>query len=193
MTYSGEVYHVHGAGRHDIRNSEGVLRGYVVLKPMGDQEYRQEAAKSPQTLIESLRRSEEEESKFGGVSGMSASPLGANGWDKQLGMSWKVRGQVNVIALTPQGHSVGQVAGAKLTDAIRRQLPPDALPPRVPRVEITVNGKMRVEQGYGYHDIKNDAGKLLMRLDVKPLPGVHDDKQNAPTGEPSKGSDTTTR
>ncbi len=108
------------------------------------------------------------EDNFSAVSSMSASPLGANGWNKQLGISWKVQGHVTVDVITP-GQSKGQVSSGKLTDAMRRQLPPDALPPRVPRVEITISGKTHTEQGYGRHDITNNAGKLLMRLDVKPV------------------------
>ncbi len=103
-----------------------------------------------------------QEANSSAVISMSASPLGANGWDRDLGISWKVQGHVTVDVFTP-GRSKGQVSGGKLTDAMRQQLP------RVPRIEITFNGKMHVEQGYGRHDIKNDAGKLLMRLDVQPL------------------------
>jgi len=87
------------------------------------------------------------------------------------------------------GRKVGNSECGRLTEDLRRQLPPEALPPSTPRVEITVNGKMHVEQGCGEHTIKNKAGKPLRHLDIAPLSRISGDAVKPPATGTSDGSD----
>ena len=168
LEVSGTHVSLHPEERQEVRDSRGAILGYAQLISISDAQHQKEIEHRPHSLLEALRQSEVEEQKVGGVSGISASPLGANGWNKQIGVSWKVRGAAAVTALDASGQSVGQANSCELTMDMRKQLPPD-MRPATPRIEVTVNGKTYTEQGFGRHLIKNDKGTILMQLNVQPL------------------------
>ena len=186
LDVAGAHYQLH-PGKQEIRDSSNALIGFAELTADVDAQnaliadsnkkaaWLLEALKQSETQerkvvpsLEALKQSEAEEMKYGGASGLSASLLGAHGWDKTMGVDWKIRGSVSVRVFNAAGHETGSAAGIPLTPELRRQLGANT-PPAVPVLEITVNGKHSRKQGYGSYDIKNAAGKVLLRLNAQAL------------------------
>ena len=167
LEVEGARYQLH-PGKQEIRDGKGTPLGFAELLPPEEKQSTRKSPGKPLSLAEAFRQSEADEAKYGGVSGISASIFGAHGWDKALKVNWKIGGQVKVRALDISGHVISSAEGVPLTAKMRRELGAD-VPPATPLLKITVNGKTHQEQGYGKHDIKNEAGKTLLRLDVQPL------------------------
>lgn len=172
ISVAGEDHLVRGPGRHEIKDGKGTVLGYVVLSDVSEAEIYQEMGwpRAPHDFAEAARWSEEEAPSPGGASGVSASVTGMHGFDKALGVSWKMRGYATVKAVRPNGDMVSESTTQPLTPAIQAMLPPGFAPDPAspPEFTLTVQDKTTEETGYGRHILQDSHGKPLLILEADP-------------------------
>ncbi len=170
MNVAGEDHLVRGSGRHEIKDGKGTVLGYVVLSDVSESELYQEMGwpRAPHDFAEAARWSEEEAPSSGEASGVSASVTGMHGFDKALGVSWKMRGYATVKAVQPNGDMVSESTAQPLTPDLQALLPPGFAPDPAspPEFTLTVQGKTTEETGYGHHILQDSHGKPVLILEA---------------------------
>lgn len=175
LSVEGERFVVDGPGRHEIKDAQGRLLGYVILSDVSEAEHLKEMGwtREPRDFAEAMQWAEERDSAAnGGTNGVTASVTGVRGFDKTLGLSWKMRGYGAVKATQPNGDLVVEGSTKPLPPEMAALLPPGFAPDAdsQPEFTLTVQGKTVQETGYGNHVLKDSDGKPLLILDATPLP-----------------------
>ena len=170
LNVQGERHTIHGIGRHEIRSVTGNLLGYAVMSTVSEKDYlhRMGWTRLPHDWQEALVWSELNLKPNNAVSGVSGGVLSVRGFDKQMGLTWKVQGEADVRVNKANGESA-EVSNRPISAELRQLLPPDSQPPRIPKLTYTLNGVTKAEDGYGVHTITDVNGKPLVTLNVQPL------------------------
>jgi len=166
-----ERFRVHGLGKHELITRQGILLGYVLMSTPTQQETltRNGWKREPRNVVEALLWSEREPKT--GVSGLDAFPWGLDGFDKHLGIVWKLRGGGKARALDPVDHHMMSSGETKrpVPQEILKDLPPDLLQDvrrKEPKITWTVGGYSGTESGYGTHKLVDAHGKTVLILEV---------------------------
>ena len=174
MNVAGQDHVIHGPGHHEVKDANGLLLGYIVLSDVSEAEMYQEMGwpRPPHDFAEAAQWVEGEDPALGGgASGIATSPTGMRGFDKALGVSWKMRGYGMVKAMRPNGDMIAESTVAPMSPELGTLLPPGFMPDAAapPEWTLTVQGKTTHETGYGWHVLKDDSGKPVMILEATPL------------------------
>ena len=174
MNVAGQDHVIHGPGRHEMKDANGQLLGYIVLSDVSEAEmYRGMGwSRAPRDFKEAAQWVEAQDpASGGGASGVETSPTGRRGFDKALGVSWKMRGYGTVKATLPNGDRVAESTVSPISPDLAALLPPGFVPDAdaTPEWTLTVLGKATQETGYGRHVLKDSSGKPLMILEATPL------------------------
>lgn len=173
MTVAGQEHVLRGPGRSAVRDSNGVLLGYVVFSDVSEADmYRGMGwPRAPRDFAEAAQWAEgEDPAAGGGASGVATSFTGARGFDKALGVSWKMRGYGTVQVTRANGDMAAETTAAPPAQSVRALLPPGFLPDPAgpPEFLLTAPGKTVRETGYGRHVLRDGGGKTLLVLTAAP-------------------------
>lgn len=176
LNVAGTHYHFDGPGQQQVRDAEGAVLGTVILRPLREQGYLRQMGwtRMPRNVTEAFQWTQRKQSQSDATaaSGVEATPSGVNGFDRALGLSWKMKGTATVTALLPTGKQVAEAHSQPLTPEMRRMLPPAMLPTaqdtQNPQFDLTVNGKLTHERGFGTHVLRDAQGRPLLILKAKP-------------------------
>lgn len=139
------AYLFKGLGKHEIRDPKtGELYGYVDMGP----------APSKEQLEAERQKS---------TSGVRGRPFGAEGHDKDLGISWEMHGNAGVIVKRFYENQ-GWFDSAAVSGVER----PGA--PKVPELIVTTRYGTITRKGFGEHVIPNDGGKPVVKIILEPVP-----------------------
>ena len=174
MNVAGQDHLIQGPGRHEIKDANGTLLGYVVLSDVSEAETYREMGwpRAPHDFAEAAKWEEERDpASGGGTSGVTTSVTGVRGFDKVLGVSWKMRGYGTVAAKHPDGTPSAEGSTQPEPPILTTLLPPGFVPDPAspPQFTLTVQGKTVQETGYGRHILKDSNGKPLLILEAKPF------------------------
>lgn len=173
LTAAGQERVLRGPGRHEVKDAKGALLGYVVFSDVSEAEmYRGMGwPRAPRDFAEAAQWAEAEDpAAGGGASGVTTSVTGVRGFDRALGVSWKMRGYGTVKATRPNGEPVAEGRTQPVTPEMQALLPPGFVPDPAgpPQWTLTVQGKTVQETGYGRHVLQGGDGKPLLILEATP-------------------------
>lgn len=173
LDVAGQEHVLRGPGRHEVKDAHGALLGYVVFSDVSEAEtYRGMGwPRAPRDFAEAAQWAEAQDpAAGGGASGVTTSVSGVRGFDRALGVSWKMRGCGTVKATRPNGEPEAEGRTQPLTPELQALLPPGFAPDPAgpPQWTLTVQGKTVQETGYGRHILKDRGGKALLILEAMP-------------------------
>jgi len=173
MTVAGRQHVLHGPGRAAVRDSKGALLGYVVFSDVSEAEMSKGMGwpRAPHDFAEAAQWAEgEDPAAGGGASGVATSFTGARGFDKALGVSWKMRGYGTIQVTRANGDMAAETTAAPPPPAVLALLPPGFTPDpaSAPQWMLTARGRTVQETGYGRHVLRDGSGKTLLVLTAAP-------------------------
>ena len=174
LDVAGQEHILRGPGRHEVKDASGALLGYVVFSDVSEADIYREMGwpRVPRDFAEAAKWAEERDPAVGGgASGVTASPTGVRGFDRALGVSWRMRGYGTVRATWPNGDLAAESTARPLPPEQGALLPPGFAPDpaALPEWTLTAAGRTVQETGYGPHVLRDRDGQALMILNAAPL------------------------